>query len=296
MPVADAVAGLLPDRRARDILLGLIRVATYSNDPDHFDAGAALRQVQRSLDGGVLYLHGGWATLVDGLASAARSAGVRILTGEKVDRVEDGASGVVARTATGELTAAAAVLTTGGPAGAADLLGRADGPLRARARSARPSLVAVLDVGLRGPWGSAPTFVLGIDEPLYLSVHAPTADLAPGGGTLVSLARYLPPNAGADAEADRRQLEGLLDLVQPRWRSEASSVRFLQRVVAATDTPTASTGGLAGRPDTTLAGRPGVLVAGDWVGPEGLLADAALASGAAAGRAAAGVREVAVAG
>jgi len=52
---------------------------------------------------------------------------------------------------------------------------------------------------------------------------------------------------------------------------------------------------VAGRPPVAVPGRPGVHVAGDWVGPRGLLADAALSSGAEAGRAAAGVREVAVA-
>jgi hypothetical protein len=51
-------------------------------------------------------------------------------------------------------------------------------------------------------------------------------------------------------------------------------------------TPTPERGGLAGRPGITSAGLPGVLVAGDWVGPAGHLADAALASGEAAGRAA----------
>jgi phytoene dehydrogenase-like protein len=295
VPVGEAVAGMLADQRAREIVLGLARVATYSNDPGSYDAGAALHQVQRSLDGGVLYLHGGWATLVRGLSAAAHAAGVRVVTGSKVERVESGPAGVVARTSTGEVAAGAAVLTTGGPTGAADLLGLTDGPLRARAQAARPSLVAALDVCLRGSWGSAPTFVMGLDEPLYLSVHGPTADLATPGGTLVSLAKYLPPDAGTDADADRRQLEHLLDLVQPRWRGEAASVRFLQRVVAATDIPTAATGGLAGRPAVAVADRPGVFVAGDWVGPRGLLADGALASGADAGRAAASVREVATA-
>jgi hypothetical protein len=173
-------------------------------------------------------------------------------------------------------------VTTGGPAGAADVLGLDSGPLRARADDARPSLVAALDVGLRRPWGSAPTFVLGIDAPLYLSVHGPTADLAPDGGSLVSVAKYLPPGSGGSAAEDRRELEAMLDLVQPRWRSDATAVRFLHRVVPATDIPTAATGGLAGRPPTAVPGMPGVHVAGDWVGPDGLLADAALASGHAA--------------
>ena len=295
VPLADWLADLLPDQRGRDLVAGILRVATYSNDPDHLDAGAAVRQLQRALGEGVLYLHGGWASLVHGLTGAAASAGVRLVTGDKAVRVEQGASGVVARTAAGELTASAAVVTTGGPAGAADLLGLTGGPVRARADGARPSVVAALDVGLRRPWGAAPTFVLGIDAPLYLSVHGPTADLAPEGGSLVSVAKYLPPDSGAAAE-DRAELEAMLDLVQPRWRSDATAVRFLHRVVAATDIPAAASGGLAGRPLTAVPGLPGVHVAGDWVGPEGMLADAALASGAAAGRAAAAAREVAVAG
>jgi len=49
-------------------------------------------------------------------------------------------------------------------------------------------------------------------------------------------------------------------------------------------------GGLARRPDATAAEAPGVLLAGDWVGPEGMLADAALASGRRAGLLAAGAR------
>jgi phytoene dehydrogenase-like protein len=276
--LAEWLAELLPDPRSRDLVAGLARV-----------------QLQRAIDEGVLYLHDGWRTLVRDLTEAAVAAGVRLVTSEKVAKVDPGPTGVVIRTTTGELTADAVVVTTGGPAGAADLLGVTDGPLRTRADAARPSLVAALDVGLRRPWGSAPTFVLGIDAPLYLSVHAPTAALAPEGGSLVSLAKYLPPDSGRSAAEDRRELEALLDLVQPRWRSEATTVRFLHRVMAATDIPTAATGGLAGRPPSAAPGRPGVYVAGDWVGPHGLLADAALASGAAAGRAAAGVREVAVA-
>jgi phytoene dehydrogenase-like protein len=295
VPVRDWLADLLPDRRSRDLVAGILRVATYSNDPGAFDAGAALAQLQRSLDGGVLYLHGGWRTLVHALAGAARAAGVRIVTGDKVERVETGPSGVVVRTAAGELRADAAVLAAGGPGAAADLLALDDGPLRERARAARPSMVAVLDVGSSASWGAAPRFVMGVDVPLYLSVHGPTADLAPEGGTLVTLAKYLPPGAGADAAADRRELEAMLDLVQPRWRTAARAVRSLQRAVAATDIPAAASGGMAGRPPVEVTGRPGVYVAGDWVGQRGLLADAALSSGAEAGRAAAGVREVAVA-
>ncbi len=59
--------------------------------------------------------------------------------------------------------------------------------------------------------------------------------------------------------------------------------RFLAHLTVAGALPRAATGGLAGRPTVVDTGVPGVTMAGDWVGPDGLLADAALASGRAAG-------------
>jgi hypothetical protein len=40
----------------------------------------------------------------------------------------------------------------------------------------------------------------------------------------------------------------------------------------------AQDGGLAGRPGPQVAGTTDLFVAGDWVGPQGMLADASLAS------------------
>ena len=60
--------------------------------------------------------------------------------------------------------------------------------------------------------------------------------------------------------------------------------RFLSAMTVASTAPRADRGGLRGRPGTGAAGIPGIHLAGDWVGPVGLLADAALASGAEAGR------------
>ena len=62
--------------------------------------------------------------------------------------------------------------------------------------------------------------------------------------------------------------------------------RFLPRMVVSSTMPRAGNGGLPGRPSVRASGLEGVFVAGDWVGPVGLLADAALASGHQAGLAA----------
>jgi thioredoxin reductase len=48
--------------------------------------------------------------------------------------------------------------------------------------------------------------------------------------------------------------------------------------------PTPEAGGLAGRPGVGDTGVDGVFVAGDWLGPDGHIADAALATGEAAAR------------
>jgi hypothetical protein len=62
--------------------------------------------------------------------------------------------------------------------------------------------------------------------------------------------------------------------------------RYLPRMTTVTAIPTPQTGGLPGRPGVALPGHAGAFVAGDWVGPEGLLLDAAVSSAVAAARAA----------
>src|SRR5262245_43125972 len=63
------------DEGVRHLIEMLVRVTTFTNDPLHQSAGAAIEQLQLSLDGSVLYLDGGWQTIVDGLRQRARDAG-----------------------------------------------------------------------------------------------------------------------------------------------------------------------------------------------------------------------------
>ncbi len=104
--------------------------------------------------------------------------------------------------------------------------------------------------------------------------------------------RYL--TLGEDTPAD--ELRGSLEEharlagVDPATIEEH---RFLRRMTVVGATPTPAAGGLAGRPGIDSTGLPGVYVAGDWVGPRGWLADGALASGEAAGVAAARTASVA---
>jgi hypothetical protein len=78
-----------------------------------------------------------------------------------------------------------------------------------------------------------------------------------------------------DPGEDVRDLEDLLDTTQPGWRDVLIRHQYLPRIEALGALPTAAGGGFAGRPGPRV---PGIYVAGDWVGEEGFLMDASVAS------------------
>jgi hypothetical protein len=176
--------------------------------------------------------------------------------------------------------AATAVLAVGGPDAVAELLG---GPPPGQIPLGPPAATACLELGLRTP---PPTrFIIGIDDPLYLSTHCPPADLAPEGGAVVHVMRYVRHDEERASEQTRAELR---DVARQAGVTDDDVVeeRFLARMIVTGAIPTAPHG-FERRQPVRVEGRPAVLLAGDWVGREGLLGDAALASGAVAGRLAA---------
>src|SRR5262249_24115549 len=97
---------------------------------------------------------------------------------------------------------------------------------------------------------------------------------------------------GSAAEGE---LEALLDLIQPGWRNEVVFKRFLPELTVYNALPVASLGGLAGRPGPEVPDVPGLFIAGDWVGSDGLLVDSSLASAKAAAELAARREQIAMA-
>jgi len=263
----------------RQLLAAFVRLTSYSADHERMSAGAALRQVQAGVGAGVNYLDAGWQGLIDGLRAVLTAAGGRVLIGARADAVcaADGAWQV--RLGGGETLVAAAVVIAAGPDTAATLLDGATGATaRGWQQAATPVRAACLDLGLTRLPRPRALFALGVDRPLYLSVHsAAAADLAPSGAAMVHVLKYLDGD-GSDARADEHELERLLDLIQPGWRACVAARRFLPNMLVAHALPAAAAGGLAGRPGPAVPGADGVYVAGDWVGGEGLLADASLAS------------------
>lgn len=282
----------------REFVQAAMRIATYTNAPEMMSAGTAISQLQMAQGRGVLYLDGGWQSIVEGLLESARAAGVLIETGVKAESIERDPAGAVraVRLKDGRVLKSSAVIVASSPHGAAALLERGyQTSLARRAEEATPVKAACLDIALDGLPKPKALYAFGIDKPLYLSVHSAAARLAPEGGALIHVAKYLPPDSGDSPEAIERELEGLLDMVQPGWRERVAHRRFLPDMIVMNAMAVASRGGTKGRPGPRVEDVEGLFVAGDWVGREGLLVDASLASAREAAREAASHASVAAA-
>jgi len=265
----------------RQFLQAVARLATYTHAPDLLPAGLALAQ----LTARVWYLDDGWQTLVDGLAEKAREAGAQIITAARVRAVEAAEEGYCVRLADGSTCQGSAVVLATDPASGSALV--KDGTHESLSRwaaQAVPSTVACLDVALRRRPAACARVFVGIERPLYLSVHSAYAHLAPHGGSLIHLMRYLRPGEVVDAQALRRDMEALLDLQQPGWRADVVEQVFLPHMVASNAIVQAGQGGLPARPGPQVPGLSDLYVVGDWVGPQGILADACFASASSASR------------
>jgi phytoene dehydrogenase-like protein len=251
----------------------LIRVSTYTDAPDVLDAGAALAQLKMAIGSGVQYVDGGWGSLIEAMIERLGRVGGELRTGVEVRSVLPTAGGVEVTTADGGIRADAAVIATGGPEVAERLTG---GSIDLTGRLTAPVTASVLDLVLHE---ARPVVAFGLDRPDYLSAHAPAARLTDDGRGLVTVMRSHRPGAPVPAAAElRAELRAFAALagIAPRM---VQRERFLHRLVVAHGAPVASAGGLRGRPTVEALGLPGMYVAGDWVGPTGMLADAAAASG-----------------
>ncbi len=255
----------------RQSLEALGRLTSYANGSDVVSAAAMLDQIRLGL-GGTLYLDGGWSTIIVGLAEAARKDGAELNTGASVERVlVEGARSVVVL-ADGTRAEADATLLALGPHEAAKLAPTVSG-LAAAAREAIPVRANTLDLALKRMPEKAHDFALGIDGPFYLSLHSNSAKLAPKGGAVVHVAKYLPAGEGPQRNAIE-ELEGIAVLGMPGWRELEVRRQELRGMTVSN----AFVRWDRKRPAVAVADAPGLFIAGDWVGDHGMIADAAAAS------------------
>lgn len=265
---AEWIRRSLGSERARASAAALVRVTTFVADQESLSADVAATQLKIGLLPGVRYLRGGWQSLVDALAAKAEANGAVLRTRAGVRGLARDPDGWEVTLDGETLRADVVVVAAGGPDAVAKLLGE-----RSPAAPGPAVEISVLDLGLRSLPRRSRRFALGVDQPTYLSRHSPPDH---PDGVLLSLASY--------AREPRAALEAMADSVQPGWREQVVLERFLPRMVTVSAMSTPDGGGLAGRPAVDRG--EGLFLAGDWIGSEGWLVDAAISSGAAAAAAA----------
>ena len=285
------------DERLRLVMEALVRLSTYSSDANGQSAAFAIRQLQIAR-GKVTYLDEGWQKLVDSLHSLAVAAGVNFVssnrvvavhhTGGAMRMIELGGLELEDRNDTQSLAMpderpeyqpgakipASDVLLAVEPSSAAEMIrAGGDDSICSAWSWMRPVEATCLDVALSSLPNPKNTFALGIDKPTYFSVHSAAAQLTPKGGALIHVMKY-------GSRGEERELDALLDAMQPGWRDVLVHRRFLPAMTVSN--ALVNPGATRPAPVTPIRG---LYIAGDWVGDEGLLSDAALLSARAAANA-----------
>ncbi|MGF7033847.1 phytoene dehydrogenase-like protein [Paenibacillus mucilaginosus] len=268
------------DPMVRHIFYALCRTSTYSRDIDHQPAGPVLLQLQRSMKGGVLYLDGGWQTIVDQLRELAVKAGVTFAEGQAVEEIlhDDGqVSGI--RLKGGGTLRVSAVLAAVSPASLFHLVrGAEETVLRRWKDEARPVKAACLDLALKRLPSPGRHFALGLDQPVFFSHHSRVAKLSRNGTLVVHMIKY--GGGDSDPQADEKLLEQTMSLLHPGWQNETAARQFLPNITVVHDA--VHLGHSGPYPGPEVPGFAGLYAAGDWASHGEMLADAAAAS---AGRA-----------
>lgn len=264
----------------RALLESTVRVITYTNAPEQIDMGLAVEQVQGSTKGKVMYIDGGWQSVVDGMRDAALKAGVHIQTGARVQSIEHCTGGVEGvRLADGSCVMTGAAIIAGSPSEASALVdGGMQLDLKHWAKQSVPVRAACLDVALKRLPNPKITVAVDLDQPRFLTAQSVYAKIAPDGGALVYTIRHIHPDDHPDKAWLERDLESWLDMTQPGWRELEVERQFLPDITISHRLVDAASGGLMSRPGPGVPGIPGLYVVGDWVGHKGLLFGASLAS------------------
>lgn len=290
MTVREWIDANASERRVRQLLEAMFRLATYSDRPDLQSASAALAHMRLAARG-VVYVDEGWQKIVDSLHSAAVAAGVNFVTSSRVVGLDHEGGAVrgmelggleldvrhdtmnlvmpdMSNPDKGTRIPAETVLLAVDPGTARELAPDLDWP------ATNAVTASCLDIALSKLPQPRKTFALGIDAPLYFSVHSAWAQLTPKGGALLHVAKY--------GEGKEEELEAVVDEMQPGWRDLVVHRRFLPAMIVsnALVQPEGKTPRM--RAATSVRG---LYVAGDWVDEGGILSDAAFASARAAAKA-----------
>ncbi|WP_221567877.1 NAD(P)/FAD-dependent oxidoreductase [Alkalihalobacillus sp. TS-13] len=262
----------------RHFFYAFCRTATQTHAPSLQLARPVLRQMQRGVKEGVLYIDKGWASIVTELRSTAEKVGVKLLNAMKVEKIEHDWQVKRVIGSNNEAYEVENVIITTPPDEACRLVPHVENTSLDRWRKeAIPATASCYDLGLRKLPDKNHQFVLGLDLPVLFTNQSRTAKVSEDGMTVVSLVNYhdLTKDRKTEIQTSKSLLEKSMDLIQPGWRGEVKEQQYLPHIAVTHNFPHIKRSAI---PSPDVPEIKGLYVAGDWVGDEELLVDASLAS------------------
>lgn len=267
------------DPIVRNLFYALIRTITFTQAPDLQCIGPALRQVQRAFrKNAVLYVQGGWQSIVDQLREKAVRAGAIVVNSMGVTAIEHDGEVRRLHLSDGEAMEIGYVVSAVPLAETCRLVRDAGHTsLQIWKDQARAVSVACLDLCLRRLPVPRRNVVLGIDQPVFFTNQSKVIpSLTEDGSWVMHLIKY--NGAGeADPKKDEAFLEQMMDEIQPGWRKEVVARQFLPNMTVAWDYMHIDRKDK--KPGPAVPEIRGLYVAGDWASHGEVLVDAAAASG-----------------
>jgi phytoene dehydrogenase-like protein len=264
----------IKDPMVRHVFYALCRTSTYCIDPDQQAASAVIKQVQLGMKG-VLYIDGGWQTIVDKLRIKAEENGVDILTNKTVSSIDCKEMQRIHFT-DGEKLEVPNVIVTAGPEQTCKLVrGAEQTMLQEWKEQAQPVYAACLDVALNRLPNPHHNFAIAVDQHILFSNHSRASKLSNNGSAVLQLIKYLGTEKNSNAKIDKQELEKIMDLMQAGWRENVIAKQFLPQMTVVQDTISIDDKHYFGPSVPEL---PGFYIAGDGTGHGEMLVDAAFAS------------------
>ncbi|WP_078379849.1 phytoene desaturase family protein [Sutcliffiella halmapala] len=261
----------------RHFFYAFCRTTTITFLPHLQLARPVLMQVQRALTEGVLYIDNGWESIVTEFKKGAIQLGVELREARKVTHIDGNEKVERVVCATGESFEVENVIIATPPQEACRLVPQLQKTSLFRwQREALAVTSSCLDIGLRRLPNPKHQFVLGLDQPIFFTNQSRAAKLSDDGSSVVSLVKYHDENRNtSDVQQDKKQLEQMMDVIQPGWREEVVEQQYLPHITVVHNFPHVKRTEV---PGTEIPEMKGLYIAGDWVCEEELLVDAAAVS------------------
>ena len=267
-----------PSEKVQSLLFLLSRLATYCHAPERVSAKMMVTQI-KSVMNGVVYIDGGWQTIIDQLHNKAVIGGITIQTHTMVKEIHPlERENFQLILSSDEAINSRYVLSTVGPKELSQMIIKNEPSPQIDAFNHIPSIQgASLDVALTHLPNPNLLFAMGITEPYYYSVHSHYARLSKDkNSTVLHVFKYFHPDEQIDTKLVKNELQNFLEKIQPGWKKHEIASRFIPKITVNQRLPQIDDEKRFLRSETDIEG---LYIAGDWTSSDHILANAAVYTG-----------------